>query len=124
MPVRILVVDDDVDTRQSTVAVLSRAGYVCCQASDGDQALSLIDRHGCIWDVVLLDYDLGRTKPTGVVAGMLIADRCEGQKLIIMSGYTEIDLGAMRGVKFLEKPVKREDLLAAIAEQLAARAPA
>ena len=53
--VRILVVDDDKNTRLFLRAVLEEAGYTVVTACDGEEALAVMDREHV--DLVVLDTD-------------------------------------------------------------------
>jgi DNA-binding response OmpR family regulator len=55
---RVLVVDDDEDTREIFAEALASTGHVVTTASDGEEALAVILRGGL--DVALLDVTLPR----------------------------------------------------------------
>src|SRR4051812_34547669 len=54
---RVLVVDDDADTREALADALTCAGYLVEQADGGREALALISASG-IPDVILLDLHM------------------------------------------------------------------
>ncbi|MBN2000255.1 sigma-54-dependent Fis family transcriptional regulator [candidate division KSB1 bacterium] len=56
MPHHILIVDDDDITRESLASVFSNRGYVCTQASNGEEALEFI--RGNEFDVVISDIEM------------------------------------------------------------------
>lgn len=57
--VKVLVVDDDQDTRDALRFLLEDAGYIVAEAVDGMQALEMLRASG-VSMVVLLDLDLPR----------------------------------------------------------------
>jgi CheY-like chemotaxis protein len=54
--VRVLLVEDDPDTREMVVMLLREAGAVVDTASSADSALRAFERQGC--DIVLTDFAL------------------------------------------------------------------
>jgi CheY-like chemotaxis protein len=66
---RILVVEDDPDTRAALYEVLTRAGYSVLTADDGQQALDLLER-GIRPRVILVDLMMPRVAGTDLLAYM------------------------------------------------------
>ena len=56
LPLRVLVVDDQVDSAQSLAALLEAAGFVVATAFDGNQALSVADNFRP--DLVISDLEM------------------------------------------------------------------
>jgi CheY-like chemotaxis protein len=54
-PARVLVVDDDRLIRELLVKIVDRAGFACDTASDGAEAIALIERAASPYGVILLD---------------------------------------------------------------------
>ncbi|CAM9153029.1 unnamed protein product, partial [Ectocarpus fasciculatus] len=90
----ILCVDDSTASRKITCRMLKHCGYVCYQAGDGEECLSIFDslsQEGVIIDAVLMDFEMpkmngptatremvkrGCTSPIiGVTGNVLQADR-------------------------------------------------
>jgi CheY-like chemotaxis protein len=83
---RILVVDDDVDVRESLAVVCENWGYEVATAADGDEALAFVAAFAP--DVVVLDLGL-----PGELDGPEVARRirdADGQRVFIvaLTGWT------------------------------------
>jgi CheY-like chemotaxis protein len=83
-PDGVLVVDDDADIRESLIILLGRAGYALVQASDGLDALRVLDQLPDLPRVVLADIQMPR------VDGRELARRLRATRpqvrIILMSG--------------------------------------
>lgn len=111
---RVLVVEDNADSRTMIVTFLSKYGYDVEAAATFDEAVERLDQ---AWDVVLTDLSL----PGG--SGLEIARRARAlekppQRLIAFSGYGSADdLRASREAGFdnhLVKPLDLDGLLKAV----------
>jgi PAS domain S-box-containing protein len=110
-PLRVLVVDDNVDAARSLSLFLKRSGHEAMFAHDGVKALEAVDAFAP--DVVLLDIGLPGMN------GYEVARNIRGKTaatLIGMSGYNRED-GAQVPVfdHYLVKPVNPDALLALLA---------
>ena len=109
---RILVVDDLDDVRETTVAVLTSAGYEVVAAAGGDEALSLLTQDPSP-DLLLTDIVLGRS-----MNGFELAQRAiqlqPRLKVLYATGYAwnldEIH-AAIPGSRMLRKPYRAHELL-------------
>lgn len=118
-PVRetILLAEDDEQAREVTRRILARRGYKVLEATDGEDALRLAERHPDVIDVVVSDMMMPGMGG-GDLAGRLREIR-PNTAFLLMSGYSGLDL-ADRGLNqpgslaFLEKPFTSESLLAAV----------
>lgn len=114
----VLVVEDNVLSRELTNAVLKTAGYNVLVAKDGAEALMLIGRESI--DLLLLDVDL----PFIDGHSLLKAARENGVDVpaIFISGLPgdEIEVRAFEvgAADFIRKPVKNSVLLARVANVL------
>jgi CheY-like chemotaxis protein len=114
----VLVVEDNVLSRELTNAVLKAAGYSVLVAKDGAEALMLIGREKI--DLLLLDVDL----PFIDGHSLLKAARENGVEVpaIFISGLPgdEIEVRAFEvgAADFIRKPVKNSVLLARVANVL------
>lgn len=112
LPIRVLVVDDDNQFRSALEMLLTREGCEVSGASDGRKALELVEEG--TFDAVVTDLRmpgmggrelvqrLRKTHPNmGVVAVTAVHDLGES-------------IARETGVEVLEKPVRRETLLAAL----------
>jgi len=102
----ILVVEDDPDVRSFTIEMLRELGYTVIEATDGENALRLLDAHR---DIVLLFTDVGLP---GGMNGRQLADeamrRRSRLKVLFTSGYARnaiVHHGRLDpGVELLSKP--------------------
>ena len=107
---RILVVDDDLDIRESMADALSDDGYDVCVAANGREALDIM--HACAPCVVILDLMMP------VMDGWQVAARMEGDPalaaipLCVVSAWP--DRAPERCACVLGKPVSLRDLVRAV----------
>jgi signal transduction histidine kinase/CheY-like chemotaxis protein len=117
---KILVLEDDTLVRETAVRQLSALGYTILEASNGAEALSLIDAHP---DIDLLFSDVvmpgGLTGPD--VAKAALAKR-PGLKVLFVSGYTDSAMAdhgwSSTTMMLLQKPYRRADLAAKVRKAL------
>jgi Signal transduction histidine kinase len=120
----ILIVEDDPSTRKVTQRVLAKAGYMTLEATNGLDALDVINSYGGRIDLVLTDLMLPG------VDGVELAARLEKLKpnlpVVVMSGYadhTALDPNWLRVTRpFIEKPFTAAGLLAFVRAELHAGA--
>ena len=116
----ILVVEDEDGVRTLTRHVLVERGYAVLEASDGDEALSVADRHQ--GPIHLLMTDVVMPGPGGrELADRILATR-PGTKVLYVSGYTD-DAIVRHGVleeqvSFLQKPFSTLALACKVREVL------
>jgi two-component system CheB/CheR fusion protein len=120
---RVLVVDDNVDSAESLMALLGIAGHQVRIAFDGREAVEIARTFAP--DVVLLDIGLPGMDGCAV-AGVLRADPIASRSLLVaLSGYgREEDRRRTREAGFdhhLVKPVRPEVLRALLAAPVWAR---
>jgi PAS domain S-box-containing protein len=116
----ILVVEDDPDVRLIAVTMLQSLGYRVLEAEGGESAFTILRRAE---PVTLLLTDL---MLAGSVNGRHIAEKAAelkpGIKILFMSGYTENTLSrdgrTDAGVRFVQKPFRKQDLAAKVREAI------
>lgn len=112
----ILVVEDDADVRDLTVAMLRRLGYAVLFAADGAEALGLIAK-GLRISVLLTDVTLPGGA-NGKALAQKVAEIVPSVQAIFMSGYAQSAIfghGHLEpGVKLLQKPFTIEQLSEAL----------
>jgi two-component system, cell cycle sensor histidine kinase and response regulator CckA len=122
----ILLVEDEDGVRRLLVHVLTKRGYKVLEASGGEEALRIFERHPGPIDLVLTDMVMPRM--SGRELGERIQRINRGVKVVFMSGYTDdvlVRTGALSpGMAFLQKPLRPETLTAKIRETLDAPEPA
>jgi two-component SAPR family response regulator len=114
----ILVVEDNVLSRELTNALLKSAGYSVIVAKDGAEALMLIGREHV--DLVLLDVDLPYIDGHSLLQG--IRENGVNVPAIFVSGLPgdEVEVRAFEvgAADFIRKPVKNSVMLARVAKVL------
>lgn len=109
----ILLVEDEPAVRQLFAQALTRAGYRVLEARNGQEALTVFDRHGDGIDLLLTDMRMPYMG--GAELAQQLRARRESLKLLCISGYAgTADVDA----DFLAKPFSRDDLLSKVREVL------
>ncbi len=103
---RILLVEDDESVRKVAVRALRQRGYDVIEASNGQDAIGIVDRMTEPFDLLLTDVVMP------IMGGQELAERLlasnPGLKVLFTSGYTEdgiVHQGVLdRNIAFLAKP--------------------
>jgi CheY-like chemotaxis protein len=103
---RILLVEDNDDSREVAKEYLEMCGYVVSEACDGISALELLDREPEP-ALVILDLDLPRMSGNELLAAMKECDRLARLPVLVVSGSAKcaVPIGGSV-VGFLPKPVQ------------------
>ena len=116
---KILVVDDSSTTRNLLSDILNSAGYEVAQASDGQEAVDLVDDEQ--FDLVITDINMPRLD--GLELLNRLNTRFNDLSVIIITGYA--NLGSVRTAlvggasDYISKPFKHEDILYSVRQTLA-----
>ena len=108
----ILVVEDNEQVRNLTIAILKRSGYTVLVAENGKEALTILSSHDGHVDLLLTDVIMPEMngKELFAKAGNLRPNL----KVLYMSGYTDDVIahhGVLdEGVQFIQKPFTVQDL--------------
>ena len=113
--VTLLLAEDDPIMRRLTRKMLEAHGYQVLEAEDGKSALQVISSHSGSIDLILTDVVMkGMNGPELVLR---LIESYPGLKVVYMSGYTGelvANHGLGSGIRLLEKPFTRADLLKTI----------
>lgn len=116
----ILIVDDEVLIRMTLVEELAEEGYACIEASNGRDALRLLDEHP---GIALLLTDVGLP---GGLTGRDVAEAARVARpdlpVLFITGYADqaaLAGGGARSTAVMTKPVRTPELLAKVRELLA-----
>jgi signal transduction histidine kinase/CheY-like chemotaxis protein len=116
----LLLVEDEEGVRKLLTHVLHRRGYKVLEASNGEEALHLYERHRSAIQLVLTDMVMPHM--SGRELGEKLRSLSPELKIIYMSGYTDdvlVRTGALGpGMSFLQKPLRPEVLAAKVREAL------
>ena len=116
----ILIVEDEEEVRKLAGKILERQGYRILEASQGDDALRISERHGGPIDLILVDV---------IMPGMSCSELAKHlksphpkMKVLYMSGYTDnaiVRHGVLeKGVNYIQKPFTMEGLARKVREVL------
>ena len=108
----ILLVDDDDDVRETSADMLGELGYEVIQASNGPQALEILDARP---DLEVMVTDIRMPGMSGFELSDLARGRRESLKIIFVSGYFTPQKMLRR---FLQKPFRTHALDQAIQAEL------
>ena len=108
---RILVVDDEENMRHMLRILLEKSGYIVDTASDGSEALNMVDQ--TLYDFILCDLKMPNIG--GVEFFTSARDKLWETTVIMMSAYGTIDT-AVEAMKqgaydFISKPFKPDEVL-------------
>lgn len=108
----VLAVDDDPLVLTNTVAMLEDLGHVCFAASSADEALAILEAQDGI-DLVVTDQIMPHT--TGLQLAKAIRKRWPDLRIMLATGYAEIDPEQAMNLPRLAKPFTQAELAAEIA---------
>lgn len=115
-PIRVLLVDDEVDFTATLAKRLGRHGMDVTTAADGSEAYALLETG--VFDVVVLDYRMPGVD--GLQSLKAFKHRFHRPEVILLTGHGTMN-NAMRAMNhgafdFLHKPVRFDELTRRIAE--------
>jgi len=106
-----MVIDDDVDIRETIQDLLELRGYHVLVAGDGANALAELKR-GAHPQVILLDLMMPGLSGEDFRAQQLADERLADIPVVVLSGARGVDEAARRmGVESLPKPVELDQLM-------------
>jgi ATP-dependent Lon protease len=115
---KILVVDDEIITRQNLEHVFKKDGYHVNTASNGSEALDFLEKSA--FDVIVTDLKMGK------VDGMTVLEKAKAvnpsTEVIIITGYATVStaIEAMKkgSYHYLTKPLKLDEIRSTIQKAL------
>jgi signal transduction histidine kinase/DNA-binding response OmpR family regulator len=115
-PLNILVVEDEMLVRMSTVDMLEQLGHKVTETEDGHSALAALEADG---KIDLLITDLGLVGMSGEDLVTQVKQLRPDIRIVVASGYELPEGMASQGTVHLGKPFQLGDLRAAVANALA-----
>ncbi|WP_016951741.1 response regulator transcription factor [Anabaena sp. PCC 7108] len=116
MPLKILIVDDDLGTRLSVSDYLELSGYSVIMANDGQEALAMVDQYHP--DLIVTDIVMPRMNGYELVRQVRQQTEFRLLPVILLTARTKTQeriLGYQSGCDlYLPKPFELEELAAAI----------
>jgi two-component system chemotaxis response regulator CheY len=113
----VLVVEDDHDLRHIFASALRFAGYLVQEASDGLQALQMIEG-GDPPHLIVLDLYLPMLDGLSVRDEVLAHEETRGIQIVVVTGSSEDFGNRLSGDFVLRKPVTPDHLVAAVRDRL------
>ncbi len=106
----ILVVDDEEIALKTLKRILEKDGYIATGATDGAQALDLLEKHS--FDLILTDLAM---KPVDGLAVLTEAKKSHPEtEVIIITGYASVETAIEATKKgafhYLQKPIRPDDV--------------
>ena len=123
-PLKLLLVDDHVEVRSTTSAVLKDSGHKVTEAASGADALALLKRRNCNFDLLITDYAMPHLSGTEFLREARIL--CPDVPALLITGYAEAEMIGDRpdDIEVLLKPFTPAALDAAMARVCGAQAVA
>jgi len=97
----LLLIDDDMVSREVTATVLTMNGFPVHTAGDGARALEMLSGKSCVPDVILMDAQMPGLSGTELIAELRARSRA---KIFAISGSNPPDAVAAAADGFLLKP--------------------
>jgi DNA-binding response OmpR family regulator len=122
---KLLLVDDDVDVRESLAEFLSQHGYEVRTACHGEEGLRCLAVE--VPDVLLLDIEMPLMNGRAMAVGMMLHDAgLERIPIVLLSGGVELPsvAGEIGTPYYLAKPVGPGVLLSVLERAARERVPA
>jgi CheY-like chemotaxis protein len=110
---RILVVEDDADTRSAMFTILNTAGYSVLTADNGQQAIDLLDR-GIRPRVILIDLLLPKVSGHDLITYLRTDAALKLIPTVVVTGIPKNELRGVIADAVFEKPVDFVALLETI----------
>jgi len=117
---RILIVDDEEEIRKPIRLTLTRAGYEVVEASDGDEAIRLLNSadNPLMVDVIVCDLRMPRVNGTEAIA--YFRSQYPTVPIVVLTGFPDVEMAVTlmkQGIHdYLVKPATKEDVLRIIKE--------
>jgi len=123
-PLKVLLVDDHPEVRSTTAAVLEDAGHQVIEASNGPEALDLLKKRECDFDLLISDYAMPHQSGTDFLREARAL--CPGVPGLLITGYAEADMIRDKpdGIETLLKPFTPAVLDTAVANACKAKVAA
>lgn len=117
MPIHVLFVEDEDDLRNVVVEALTSQGFEVTSASNGDEAIVLL-QGGSKFAVVVTDFNMPDSA-SGLDVALVAAIAQPSARVTLVSGLQRSQLPALpETVRFLPKPYRFRQLITAIHEDL------
>ena len=113
---KILIIDDEVDTRMYYAALLEDQGYQTISAEDGAEGLKLARREKP--DLVILDLMMPNQTGTDFYRKLSRDKELSGTPVIVVSGLAGRNLAVKKPAAVFDKPINPDKFIAAVEKAL------
>ncbi|QPJ65560.1 MAG: response regulator [Candidatus Nitrohelix vancouverensis] len=117
---KILIVDDEADVREVLKLHLAAGKFSVLEASNGEEAITLMKMGSNLVQVGLIICDIRMPKVNGIDAINYIRSNAPSIPILVITGYPDTNLAVSlmeKGVKgYLVKPVEKDVLLKKVKE--------
>ena len=113
---QILIAEDEPAVRRLLQRLLKMWGYRTLVAHSGEEALEVAHDHGGNVDLLLSDVTM--PKMGGQELAHNLTKKHPAIKVILMSGFSHVQVVLQRGWKFIQKPFTLDDVKKTIKELL------
>ncbi|MBN2012207.1 response regulator [candidate division KSB1 bacterium] len=113
---KVLIIDDDMDFRETAKIVLESVGYDVQEAEDAASGLNIVKTTNL--NFILLDVMMEEVD-SGVKVAQDIAKAAPGTPIVILSSFADaakqmFDTSVLPVKEYLQKPLKSDELLALV----------
>jgi DNA-binding NtrC family response regulator len=112
----VLLVDDDPSVRSFIQTYLQSSGFRTVAAASGNEAMRVLNQECDSIGLVLTDLRMPNI--SGIELAKLVRQSKPDTPIIFMSGYWDQSVDEFRDVRFLQKPLDLNHMVAAISESL------
>ena len=113
---KILIIDDEPDTRNFLKSLFEDQGYDAVTADDGLAGLKMIKEENP--DLITLDIQMPNNTGTDFFRKIHNDKKFKETPIIIVSGVAGRNLVTHRSVPVFDKPIDKDELLSAVKEAL------
>ena len=122
---RVLVVDDEPDSRKAVRLALTKSGYEVIEAEDGERAIEVLNSDDNPLEMDVIICDIRMPKINGVEAIKYFRDQYPSRPVIVLTGFPDVQLATSllkQGViDYLVKPIERDKLTAVVSNAMKKR---
>ena len=119
---RVLVVDDEVEVRQSVRLILSKAGYDVDEAEDPEAGVAMVKSGHSALPLSAIITDLNMPKINEIIVIPYLRSQFPSCPIIVLSGSAKMERASnmfkQAGIEFLAKPIDQERLLFSVKKAL------
>jgi len=113
---QVLLAEDEPVVRNLMQRLLHSWGYRVTSARNGREAMDIAEEHK--GEIDLLVSDVTMPEMDGPELAQKLKAKRPSLRVILLSGYSQVQIVLQRGWKFIQKPFRSQDLKAAVEDSL------